>query len=31
DLAALVGKDQAYQTTDEFLASLAENLQARMA
>ena len=31
DLAALVGKDQAFQTTDEFLASLAENLQARMA
>ena len=31
DLAALVGKDQPYQTTDEFLASLAENLQARMA
>jgi isocitrate dehydrogenase len=31
DLAALVGKEQAYQTTDEFLASLAENLQARMA
>jgi isocitrate dehydrogenase len=31
DLAALVGKDQSYQTTDEFLASLAENLQARMA
>jgi isocitrate dehydrogenase len=31
DLAALVGKEQAYQTTDEFLASLAENLQVRMA
>lgn len=31
DLASLVGKEQAYQTTDEFLASLAENLQARMA
>jgi isocitrate dehydrogenase len=30
DLAALVGKDQAYQTTDEFLASLAENLKARL-
>ena len=31
DLAALVGKDQAYQTTDEFMASLAENLKARLA
>ena len=31
DLAALVGKDQAYQTTDDFLASLAENLKARLA
>lgn len=31
DLAALVGKEQPFQTTDEFLASLAENLQARMA
>jgi len=31
DLASLIGKDQAYQTTDEFLASLAENLQARIA
>jgi isocitrate dehydrogenase len=30
DLAALVGKDQAYQTTDEFMASLAENLKARL-
>jgi isocitrate dehydrogenase len=30
DLAALVGKEQAYQTTDEFLASLAENLKARL-
>ena len=31
DLAALVGKNQAYQTTDDFLASLAENLKARLA
>lgn len=31
DLALLVGPDQAYQTTEEFLASLAENLRARMA
>jgi len=30
DLAALVGGGQAYQTTDEFMASLAENLQARI-
>lgn len=30
DLAALVGKGQAYQTTDEFMASLAENLKARL-
>ncbi len=30
DLAALVGKGQAYQTTDEFLASIAENLKARL-
>ena len=31
DLALLVGPDQGYQTTEEFLASLAENLQARLA
>jgi isocitrate dehydrogenase len=31
DLAALVGKDQAWQSTDEFMASIAENLKARMA
>jgi isocitrate dehydrogenase len=31
DLAALVGKGQAYQTTDDFLATLAENLKARLA
>ena len=31
DLAALVGKQQAYQTTDEFMASLATNLKARLA
>jgi isocitrate dehydrogenase len=31
DLAFLVGPDQAYQTTEEFLASLAENLKARLA
>ncbi|TFD49119.1 NADP-dependent isocitrate dehydrogenase [Cryobacterium frigoriphilum] len=30
DLALLVGPQQAYQTTEEFLASLAENLQARL-
>jgi isocitrate dehydrogenase len=30
DLAALVGKDQGYQTTDDFLSSLAENLKARL-
>jgi isocitrate dehydrogenase len=30
DLAALVGKGQAYQTTDEFMATLAENLKARL-
>ncbi len=30
DLALLVGPDQAYQTTDEFLDSLAENLKARL-
>ncbi|MFT2708233.1 NADP-dependent isocitrate dehydrogenase [Clavibacter zhangzhiyongii] len=31
DLALLVGPDQPYQTTEEFLASLADNLQARLA
>ena len=31
DLAALVGKEQAYQTTDEFMTSLATNLKARLA
>ncbi|UOQ56569.1 NADP-dependent isocitrate dehydrogenase [Leucobacter allii] len=31
DLALLVGPDQAYQTTEEFLASIDENLQARLA
>jgi len=31
DLAALIGKEQAYQTTDEFMASLATNLTARLA
>ncbi|PFG19035.1 NADP-dependent isocitrate dehydrogenase [Serinibacter salmoneus] len=31
DLALLVGADQAYQTTEEFLASLDENLAARLA
>jgi isocitrate dehydrogenase len=30
DLAALVGKGQAFQSTDEFMASIAENLQARL-
>ena len=30
DLAALVGGDQGYQTTDEFMATLAENLRARL-
>ncbi|MEO6117147.1 MAG: NADP-dependent isocitrate dehydrogenase [Pseudolysinimonas sp.] len=30
DLAALVGPDQAWQTTEEFLASLDENLQAKL-
>ncbi len=30
DLAALVGSGQAYQTTDEFMATLAENLKARL-
>jgi isocitrate dehydrogenase len=30
DLAALIGKEQAYQTTEEFMASLASNLKARL-
>jgi isocitrate dehydrogenase len=29
-LAALVGKEQGYETNDDFLASLAENLKARL-
>jgi isocitrate dehydrogenase len=31
DLAALVGKEQPWQSTEEFMASLAENLQSKMA
>jgi len=31
DLAALVGPDQAWQSTDEFMATVAENLRARLA
>jgi isocitrate dehydrogenase len=31
DLAALVGPDQSWQTTEEFLASLDENLQTKLA
>lgn len=31
DLALLVGPDQAYQTTEEFLATIDENLQQRLA
>jgi len=31
DLALLVGPDQPFQTTQEFLASIDENLQAAMA
>ncbi|HWM03521.1 MAG TPA: isocitrate/isopropylmalate family dehydrogenase, partial [Actinophytocola sp.] len=31
DLALLVGKDQEFQTTEDFLATLDENLQKRMA
>ncbi|TFC96229.1 MULTISPECIES: NADP-dependent isocitrate dehydrogenase [Cryobacterium] len=31
DLALLVGPEQAFQTTEEFLAAIAENLQARLA
>ena len=30
DLALLIGKEQAYQTTDEFMSSLATNLKARL-
>ncbi len=30
DLAALVGKQQAWQTTEEFMATLAQNLRARL-
>jgi isocitrate dehydrogenase len=30
DLAALVGSGQSFQTTDEFMATLAENLKARL-
>ena len=30
DLAALVGNGQGYQTTDEFMATLAENLRNRL-
>jgi isocitrate dehydrogenase len=30
DLSALVGHGQGFQTTDEFMASLAENLKARL-
>jgi isocitrate dehydrogenase len=30
DLAALVGKHQAWQTTEEFMATLAQNLKARL-
>ena len=30
DLAALVGKGQAYQSTDEFMASIASNLRVRL-
>ena len=31
DLAALVGRYQPWQSTDEFMASIAENLQSKMA
>ena len=31
DLAALVGPEQAYQTTEEFLQTLSDNLKARLA
>ncbi|MEY3560921.1 MAG: hypothetical protein RL068_73 [Actinomycetota bacterium] len=30
DLAALVGRDQAWQTTEEFMGTLAQNLKARL-
>ena len=30
DLAALVGKQQAWQSTEEFMATLAQNLKARI-
>ncbi len=30
DLALLIGKEQAYQTTDDFMSSLATNLKARL-
>jgi isocitrate dehydrogenase len=30
DLAALVGRDQAWQTTEEFMSTLAQNLKARL-
>jgi Isocitrate dehydrogenases len=30
DLAALIGPKQAWQSTDEFMASIASNLRARM-
>ena len=30
DLAALVGKGQGYQSTDEFMSSIASNLKARL-
>jgi isocitrate dehydrogenase len=31
DLAALVGKQQAWQTTDEFMDTIAKNLSAKLA
>jgi isocitrate dehydrogenase len=31
DLAALVGKDQKWQTTEEFMATLAKNMRKAMA
>jgi isocitrate dehydrogenase len=31
DLAALVGKQQAWQSTDEFMDTIAANLKSRMA
>jgi isocitrate dehydrogenase len=31
DLALLISKDQEFQTTEEFLATLDENLQKKMA